>query len=132
MSAIKLVSALHALWGASLLLISDVPRPFGGLESYLTYMSPVFLGWVLLASAALPWILLKVFPRSSKYYAYATIVGVFPQQILLYWGVTWGFWYLFMVDFSPRVWLGLCYLIVCAVYHSQAATILYREARRGQ
>lgn len=127
MKGITLISLIHGLWGLSLLLIAELPLPFGGLAPFVLYLSKDNLGMLLFLTAMCPVFAYWIKPDCPK----LQVLSILPQQFLLYWGTSWGIWQFLTQDFDVRVWLGWCYFAVFAVAHSVEASQLYARARNG-
>ena len=131
MTSIRLVSYIHGLWGASLLVIGDsVPRPYAALEPFLTYMPSQVVGYLFLVSAVIPILIDNYCDHGNRRNLFLFALSVLPQQLILYWGVAWGGWVMF-VEFDPRTWLSWTYTVVLAFAHSRGAVYLYSKARYG-
>lgn len=113
MTAIWIICWVDALWGLSLLLMPDIPRPFGGLESYMQYLPDRWVGVLFLIVSVLPVIAVNARPESYSFLA----VSIIPQQLMLFWGAAWPLVVLVFDGWNARMWLGECYLIVLAMFH---------------
>lgn len=135
MAAIRIVSWIHGLWGASILCFpligTEMPRPFGSQEAFLTYMPPWVMASIMLGSALACRLILRAFPEKH----WLVIAGVVPQQLILLWGVAWGLLLfveaLISWEFDPRGWLGLCYLTALSWFHAREIATLYARAFRA-
>lgn len=109
MTAIRMVSIIHILWGLCLLIL-PAPRPFGALEPYFSLIPPVLVGALFLIGGTLP--LLAIHLRAFRCLACA----VAPQQLILFYGTS-----ITIIDvvttFDVRSVLALCYLAPMTVSH---------------
>lgn len=118
MTAIRLISAIHALWGLSILLMPHLPRPFGGLEPFLPYLSETNVGVLFLASALAPIIVALCKPPLIGPGRRWCAISVLPQEGILFWGVYWNFVQYLEFGFDARLWLSHCYFLVFAAAHT--------------
>lgn len=131
MNAIKLVSWVHLLWGFSMISFGLVPRPFGQLEAFLTFIdatgySLVSLGVVFVASASLAIFSLN-YAEWFENYTHVLPMTLMPQQLLLTIGVLYSSDLLLFHGFDLRIWYTLCPQLVFFSFHAKSIYALYKE-----
>jgi hypothetical protein len=134
MVAIWIVCAIHALWGLSMLLLGDPPRPFGSFEPYLAIFTPKEFGALLLTGALIipGWFLAwQRWPALllNRYAMFVSPLVIIPQQAIVLYGPYRSIVEL-ITEFDLRLWYGLCYLSVLAFAHTWGLIITYRAAFR--
>jgi hypothetical protein len=109
MTAVRMVSVIHLLWGICLLLL-PVPRPFGALEPYFWLLDPYWVGLAFIVAGTLPLAALHM-----KWFT-CLVCALAPQQMILLFG--------FVVSMrdvldthDSRAVLALCYLGPMTFWH---------------
>lgn len=116
MVAIWIVSAIHLWWGFCLLILVDVPRPFGSLEPYLLVADQKAVGVILMCSGTLP---LLYFTKWFRCFVCLTI----PQQLILTWSLALTF--VDATSFDSRSLLALGYVLPLTIAHFSEMIMLF-------
>lgn len=144
MKVVRTVSAIHGLWGMSIIAFIPLgvqfPRPFGSQEAFLEYMPPWVMGLLMLSAA----ILCRVFITDRNDNPIRALIAVLPQQLILMWSTMWGMAQMIdtallrsgvieevdLHEFDARGWLALCYLCALSWYHATDVKDLWALAFR--
>jgi hypothetical protein len=133
MTAIRIVSLIHGLWGITIMLLplagQRMPRPFGSLEAYFSWLSETLTGAMFLSCALLCLAALHCAARRPR----LTVLGVLPQQAILLWGAYWGA-LIFLESavrgsWDARTLISSEYIIVLACFHGFGVRTLWALAR---
>ncbi|MGE0212280.1 MAG: hypothetical protein AB7S41_11345 [Parvibaculaceae bacterium] len=109
MTAVRLVSATHLLWGLMLLLLPP-PQPFGAFAPYLWAISEQSLAWLFILTAILP-SAARWCARRACYWAV-----LLPQQAVLFFACGWSLAML-LDGYDPRLVYPLAYLLPFTFWH---------------